>query len=67
MIRSIYYSNLQSCLTYGITLFGRDKESNTIFKFQKQVIQIISGVSNVEHVSKYLEITMYQYCIIYTY
>jgi hypothetical protein len=46
MIRNIYFSNFESCLRYGIILFGGDKESKNIFKLQKRVLPIISGVSN---------------------
>jgi hypothetical protein len=46
MIRNIYFSNFESCLRYGIILWGRDNESNKIFKLKKKVLQIISGVSN---------------------
>jgi hypothetical protein len=46
MIRNIYFSNFESCLTYGIILWGEDNESNNIFKFQKKVLRIISGVSS---------------------
>jgi hypothetical protein len=46
MIKNIYYANFQSCLRCGIILCGGDNESNNIFKLQKKVLQIISGVSN---------------------
>jgi hypothetical protein len=46
MIRNIYFSNFESCLRYGFILWGGDNESNTIFKLQKKVLQIISVVSN---------------------
>jgi hypothetical protein len=29
---NIFYSNFQSCLTYGIILWGENNESNNIFK-----------------------------------
>jgi hypothetical protein len=31
VIRNTYYSNLQSCLRYGIILWGGDNESNNNF------------------------------------
>jgi hypothetical protein len=46
MIRNIHYSNFHSCLGYGIILWDRDNENNTIYKLQKKVLQIFSGVSN---------------------
>jgi hypothetical protein len=45
MITSTYYTNFQSCLKYGIIFLGGDNESKNIFKFKKNVIWIISGVS----------------------
>jgi hypothetical protein len=41
----IYYSSFHSCLRYGIILWGGDSEGNKIFKLQKKVFRIISGVS----------------------
>jgi hypothetical protein len=45
MVRSIYYAHLHALLWYGIIFLGGDNESNSIFKLQKGVIRIISGVS----------------------
>jgi hypothetical protein len=45
MIKSIYYSKLQSCLKYGIIFWGGESENISIFKLQKRVIRIISGTS----------------------
>ena len=42
---NIYYANFLALLRYGIILCGGDNKSNNIFKLQKRVIQIISGVS----------------------
>jgi hypothetical protein len=46
MITNIYFSNFESCFRYGIILWGGDKESKNIFKLQKRVLRVISGVSN---------------------
>jgi hypothetical protein len=46
MIRNIYYSNVQPCMRYGFMLWCQDNESNTVFKWQKIVLRIISSVSN---------------------
>jgi hypothetical protein len=46
MIRNIYFSNFDSCMRYDIILWGGDNESNKIFKLQKKVLRINSGVSN---------------------
>jgi hypothetical protein len=46
MIRNIYCSNFDSCLGYGIILWGEDKESNKISKLQKKFFQMINGDSN---------------------
>jgi hypothetical protein len=46
MIRSVYYTNFQSCLRYGIISGGGDYESKNIqCKQKKKVILVISGVS----------------------
>jgi hypothetical protein len=45
MIRNIYFSNFESCLRYGIILWGGDK-CDKLFKLQKKVLRIISGVNN---------------------
>jgi hypothetical protein len=47
MTRNVYYSNFESCLMYGIILLEGNNDSKNIFKLQKKVLQIISGVSNV--------------------
>jgi hypothetical protein len=44
VIRSIYYAHFHALLRYGVVFWGEDNESNTIFKLQKWVIRIISGV-----------------------
>jgi hypothetical protein len=38
VIRNIYFSNFESCLGYGIILWGGDNESNKIFKLQNKVL-----------------------------
>jgi hypothetical protein len=45
IIRSIYYTNLQSHLRYGIIFWGRANKSKNILKCKKKVIWIVSGVS----------------------
>jgi len=50
---NIYYTNFLALLRYVIILCGKDNKSNNIFKLQKRVIQIISGVS--KHMS-YIQI-----------
>jgi len=42
---NIYWANFLALLRYGIILCGGDDKSNNVFKLQKRVIQIISGVS----------------------
>jgi hypothetical protein len=46
MIRIIYFSNFESSLRNGIILWGRDRVSDSIFKLQKRVLWVISGVSS---------------------
>jgi hypothetical protein len=47
MIRIIYFSLFESCLRNGIIFWGRDRDSNSIFKLQKQVLRVIYGVSSL--------------------
>jgi hypothetical protein len=49
VIRSIYYTNFQSCLRCIILWGGVDNESENILELQKKVIKIISGVSNTSY------------------
>jgi hypothetical protein len=49
MIRFFFFSNFESCLRYGIMLWGGVNERNNIFELQK-ILQIISGVRN--HMSR---------------
>jgi len=44
-MKNIYYVNFLALLRYGIILCGEDNKSNNIFKLQKRVNKIISGVS----------------------
>jgi hypothetical protein len=43
--RSVYHANFQSLLRYGILFLGGDNESIKIFKLQKRILRIMSGVS----------------------
>jgi hypothetical protein len=44
-IRRTYYAHFHAFLRYGIIFWGGDNDSNNIFKLQRRVILIISGVS----------------------
>jgi hypothetical protein len=46
MIRTIYFSIVESSLRYGIILWGGDRVSDSIFKLQKYIFRVISGVSS---------------------
>jgi hypothetical protein len=46
MISNINFSNFEPCLRYGIILRDENNENNKIFKLQKKVLRINSGVSN---------------------
>jgi hypothetical protein len=45
IIRCIYYAHFQALLTCDIIFLDGDNDRNNIFKLQKRVIRIISGVS----------------------
>jgi hypothetical protein len=46
MIRIIHFSLFESCLRNGIILWGGDRESNSVFELQKQVLRVIYGVNS---------------------
>jgi hypothetical protein len=47
VIRSIYFAHVYSHLKYGLIFWGGDSKSKTIFKLQKRVIRIISGIGRL--------------------
>jgi hypothetical protein len=47
VIKSSYFAYCHSQLKYGLVFWGGDSKSNTIFKLQKRVVRIISGVSRL--------------------
>jgi hypothetical protein len=47
VIRSIYFAHIYSHLKYGLIFWGGDPKSKTIFKLQKRVTRIISGVGRL--------------------
>lgn len=47
VIRSIYFAHFHAYLKYGLIFWGSDRKSKTIFKLQKRVVRIISGVSRL--------------------
>jgi hypothetical protein len=47
VIRSIYFAHFHTHLNYGLIFWGGGSKGKTIFKLQKRVIRIISGVSRL--------------------
>jgi hypothetical protein len=47
VIRSIYFAYFHMHLKYGLIFWGGDSKSKTIFKLQKRIIRIISGVNRL--------------------
>jgi len=45
-LRMVYFSYFHSLLTYGIIFRGNSRHSHTIFRLQKRVIRIITGIRN---------------------
>jgi hypothetical protein len=43
----IYYSYFHSILSYGIILWGNTTHSNVIFKMQKKIVRIMTGIRNI--------------------
>jgi hypothetical protein len=55
-LKLIYYSYSHSILSYGIIFWGNTPHSNVIFKMQKKIIRIMTGIRNrdscTEHFKK---------------
>jgi hypothetical protein len=47
MILYIYYAHFQARLQYGIIFWGHDSDSIKIFRLQKKVIRLISGIGRL--------------------
>jgi hypothetical protein len=47
VIKSIHFAHIYSHLKYGLIFGGGDSKSKTIFKLQKRVIRIISGLGRL--------------------
>lgn len=45
-LRMVYFSYFHSIMTYGIIFWGNSRHSNVIFRLQKRVIRIITGIRN---------------------
>ena len=45
-LRMVYFSYFHSLLTYRIIFWGNSRHNNTIFRLQKTVIRIITGIRN---------------------
>jgi hypothetical protein len=45
-LKLIYYSYFHSILSYGIIFWGNTPHSNVIFKMQKKIIRIMTGMRN---------------------
>ena len=43
VLRTVYFSNFHSIMSYGITFWGTSHLSNNIFKTQKRIIRIITN------------------------
>jgi hypothetical protein len=46
-IRNIYFAYIHTHLKYGLIFWGGNSKSKTIFKLEKRVMRIISGVSRL--------------------
>jgi hypothetical protein len=44
VIRSTYFAYIHAHLRYGLIFWGGDTNSESVFKLQKRIIRIISGV-----------------------
>ena len=45
-LKLIYHSYFHSVLTYGIIFWGNTPHSNVIFKMQKKIVMIMTGIRN---------------------
>jgi hypothetical protein len=47
-IKTIYFAHFQARLQYGILFWGHDSDCTKLFRLQKKVIQLISGMKRFE-------------------
>jgi len=43
MLKTVYYSNLNSLINYGITFWGTSPHSKKIFRMQNNIVRILMG------------------------
>ena len=54
-LKLIYCSYFHSILSYGILFWGNTPYSNVIFKMQKQIIRVMTGIKNRDSCREYFK------------
>jgi len=54
-LKLIYYFYFHSILSYGIIFWGNTPYSNVIFKMQKKIIRIMTGIKNRDSCREYFK------------
>ena len=54
-LRMVYFSYFHAIMTYGIIFWGNSSHSNIIFRLQKRVIRIITGIRNRDSCREYFK------------
>jgi hypothetical protein len=54
-LKLIYYSYFHSILSYGIIFWGNTPHNNVIFKMQKKIIRIMTGIRNRDSCREYFK------------
>jgi hypothetical protein len=54
-LKLIYYSYFHSILSYGIIFWGNTPHSNVIFKIQKKIVRIMTGIRNRDSCREYFK------------
>jgi hypothetical protein len=54
-LKLIYYSYFHSILSYGIIFWGNTPHSNVMFKIQKKIVRIMTGIRNGDFCREYIK------------
>jgi len=52
-LKLVYYSYFHSILSYGIIFWGNTPHNNIIFKMQKKIVRIMTGIRNRDSCREY--------------
>jgi len=52
MLKATYYSQFHSIILYGLEFWGNSAHSDTVFKIQKIIIRIMTGIGKTDSCTK---------------